>query len=160
MPTAHDNAALPAVAVSTAMARAYRDVGAGITGSAWNTIALAGEAFDTAAFHDTVTNNSRLTIPSDGYYRVDGGISFSGGAGTFRLAVIFTGGVGAGTRLASAEVSPVSGEATKLSITTWIRYFAAGAYVELGAYADATGVSVDGGSGAIEDTWLTIQRIT
>jgi hypothetical protein len=37
---------------------------------------LNAEEFDTNAFHDNVTNNSRLTIPITGYYRLTGGVFF------------------------------------------------------------------------------------
>jgi hypothetical protein len=34
------------------------------------TVALDAEYWDTGALHDPTTNNERITVPSDGYYRV------------------------------------------------------------------------------------------
>lgn len=42
-------------------------------------VPFATEEFDTDAYHDTVTNNSRITVPSgkDGYYLVTGQLTWS-----------------------------------------------------------------------------------
>jgi hypothetical protein len=49
---------------------AVRATGAGTASgsSVWTTIAYNGEAFDTDTMHDNVTNNSRLTVKTAGYY--------------------------------------------------------------------------------------------
>lgn len=48
------------------------------------------ETFDTTAFHDNVTNNSRITIPAGkaGYYRVDVLLAWAAGATGFRDLLI------------------------------------------------------------------------
>jgi hypothetical protein len=41
-----------------------------LTTTTWTDVNFDTEDYDTATFHDTVTNNERLTIPSDGKYSV------------------------------------------------------------------------------------------
>jgi hypothetical protein len=52
------------------------------TTSAWTTLAFPTEVYDTNTFHDNVTNNSRVTIPSGfgGYYQVSGQVVFPSNA--------------------------------------------------------------------------------
>jgi hypothetical protein len=49
-----------------------------------------GEVFDTDGFHDNVTNNSRMTIPSGkaGYYQVSSSIRFDGNSGSTQNRVL------------------------------------------------------------------------
>lgn len=41
-------------------------------------ITFDGETFDTDAYHDNVTNPSRITVPATGYYMVGGSIEITG----------------------------------------------------------------------------------
>lgn len=48
-----------------------------LTISTWTTLSFDQEEFDDASYHDTSTNNSRLTVSVAGRYRVTGQIEFS-----------------------------------------------------------------------------------
>lgn len=48
--------------------RAYHNAAQSIPNNADTTVAFNSERFDTATMHDTVTNNSRITIPIAGLY--------------------------------------------------------------------------------------------
>lgn len=50
--------------------RVYHSVNQSITHGALTTLAFNSERYDTASLHDTVTNNSRITIPVAGIYTV------------------------------------------------------------------------------------------
>lgn len=55
-------------------AKAYSAATQSITGATVTAVTLGSEEFDTTAFHDNASNNTRMTIPSgkDGYYLVEG----------------------------------------------------------------------------------------
>jgi len=40
------------------------------TAFAWSSVAFNTEAYDSTSMHDTVTNNSRITIATSGFYRL------------------------------------------------------------------------------------------
>lgn len=81
-------------------------VGVGLTKSAAQTIATStdtavtwdGEGWDTNGYHDNVTNNSRVTIPSGkaGKYLITVIINYDNGGGTIRYLNIFKNGAGTG----------------------------------------------------------------
>ena len=56
--------ATPSGAATFVGARVYRSTTQSITSGTPTAIGFANERFDTDAFHDTVTNNTRLTVPS------------------------------------------------------------------------------------------------
>ena len=51
-------------------AHVYHSTTQTLTNNANTTIAFDSERYDTSAIHDTVTNNSRLTIPTTGKWRI------------------------------------------------------------------------------------------
>jgi len=56
----------------------YQSGAQSISNNTWTSLQYASEAFDTAAYHDTVTNNTRLTIPAgaSGLARIVGNVGF------------------------------------------------------------------------------------
>ncbi len=56
----------------------------GIAHNTWTTLALGGETLDTNNMHDPATNNSRVTIPFAGTYRVSGLVPFAAAAAVSR----------------------------------------------------------------------------
>ena len=61
----------------------------GIASGTFTAVNWTSENYDTDAFHDNVTNNTRLTIPSgkDGYYQIRSQIGLQGLSGEFSLRV-------------------------------------------------------------------------
>lgn len=47
-----------------------------ISSATATTIQFNGEEWDTDAYHDNATNNTRLTVPTSGKYRIEGFITF------------------------------------------------------------------------------------
>lgn len=78
-------------------ARVYHSATQAIANNTETALAFDSEQFDTDAFHDTVTNNSRLTIPAGkaGKYLVGGAVNWSTNSlGTTAYASIRKNGTG------------------------------------------------------------------
>jgi hypothetical protein len=84
--------AVPGVSgsVTFAGARAYHNANQSIADVTTTALALNSERYDTDAYHDTSTNNSRLTIPSGkaGYYHIGASVNFGPDSDGFRLVYI------------------------------------------------------------------------
>lgn len=104
------------------------------------------EQEDSDAFHDTVTNNSRLTVPAglNGRYAIHGQIMWTANASGFRILTI---------RVDNAAVAQNVQDNSAQVRTMGIGYIinlAAASYVELFAYQDTGGdLTVRG-----NDTWV------
>jgi hypothetical protein len=103
-----------------------------LTSATWTSLGFDTEKFDTLGFHDNVTNNSRLTVPQIGKYRVYGTVVFAPNAtGTREVRLLQNGSVVVG----GAQL-PNAG-ATRHTVvnvdTTWDSPFA-GWWLELQAY--------------------------
>lgn len=110
----------------------------------WN-----GEVFDTGALHDTVTNNSRVTIPANfaGYWQIRGELKMTGGTSGGRLIAIYKN--GSQWRL-SRPGSPTNSDVSPAVFD--ILLLAAGDYIEILAYADGgTNVTIQGGAPLSQD---------
>ena len=72
----------------------YKSANQSIANSTDTALTFDSEFFDTDSFHSTVTNTSRLTIPSGkgGKYLLSGAISWGGGGGTIRAIKIYKNG--------------------------------------------------------------------
>jgi hypothetical protein len=96
------------------------------------------EAFDTDAFHDTVANNTRITVPAgfDGYAQLGGSVHFAGNTTGMREAYIRKGGA---TEYGRVEANAIynAGYVTGLQPTTGPIAVAAADYFELMAYQDS-----------------------
>jgi hypothetical protein len=119
--------------------------GSGIANNTPVNIAFGSEEFDTDSYHDNATNNSRLTIPVTGYYRVDLCIHFTSGptTGSRFLTLLANGAVlqfcsGAGTN-----------QGMSLSI---MKHFAVSDYVEMQVFQDSGGL-------ANYDAFFSIHRV-
>lgn len=88
--------------------RAYAGATTSCNDSTWTSIALNSERFDTNTFHDTSTNNSRLTVPSGqgGTYLIGGNGGFAANATGLRGFRILLNGT---TRIADHFMIAVSG---------------------------------------------------
>lgn len=81
-------ATLGAVAATFSGSRVYHNADQAIATGTITALAFNTERFDTDTYHDTATNNSRLTIPSDGYYLIIGNIDWAANAAGYRNAFI------------------------------------------------------------------------
>lgn len=104
-------------------------------------LAFNSERFDvdglgTSTIHDTVTNNSRLTVRVAGKYQISGNIVFIGAAGgTFRQLDIRLNGT---ATLLAADLQNPNGVANILNVST-LYDMAVNDYVELRATQDSGG---------------------
>lgn len=100
------------------------------------------ERYDTDAFHSTVSNTGRLTVPYTGKYRVGCNISFSNnGTGTRSLWMVLNGTSVIGSAGVAANDANGSSQYTQLNINTEYA-FTAGDYIEILAY-QVSGGSLD-----------------
>lgn len=125
--------------------KAVLSTSAALTSGTARTIPLDGtDVWDTDSIHDPVTNNTRLTVPAGcgGVWEVNLAAQFTSNATGYRMLLLYVNGV------AQDERSGVSANAvstTYLNLTTAV-LLAAGDYVELGALANTTGISVTSAS--------------
>jgi hypothetical protein len=108
-----------------------------LTTGTWTAVTFDAEDVDSAGGHSTSSNTSRYTAVYTGWYRVSGGVGFTGNSTGRR-----------GGRWA-ANGSLVSGSAIMLAATstgsvavpakTMLVYLAVGDYVELQAYQESGG---------------------
>lgn len=108
--------------------------------SATDIIALNNELRDDGGFHDNVTNNSRMTVPSggDGWYLVKAQVGFDTTTGTRRVEILKNG----ATLLARARVITGQGEVETSSLV----YLVATDYVQMQTVVSAgmnTAVNAD-----------------
>lgn len=124
--------------------RANRSATQTITASTATAIALtAADDFDTgtAAMHDIVTNNTRLTAPVKGIYHVTGEVQFAASAtGALRYASITKNG-GAVWGKNSFSVLPAA-QVLNIQVATDIELLATN-YVELMAYSDGSAAGLN-----------------
>lgn len=110
------------------------------------------EQYDTDAYHSTVSNTSRLTVPVAGYYLIGGTIATENGSGVVIAEIRLNG----TTDLAWSQVSNGGGIQPRVQVTTpWL--MAASDYVELRGFQN-TGGNADMSGGLIE-TRFWIHRI-
>ena len=99
----------------------------------------ATDAFDSDAFHDTSTNNSRITIPTggDGFYLVGFGAEWAANSTGTRRGRLVEGGV---TQIegGTQRVANAAGANVMMSATT-LYQFTAGEYFELFVLQNSTG---------------------
>jgi hypothetical protein len=121
-------------------AMASHNANQSISNASFTTLAFNGEVFDTDAFHDNATNNSRLTVPigKGGYYLV----GFDGWFNTNAVDVRFVRLLKNGTdELARDGKAGISGNGTPLNFTTLVS-LAAADYLQVQVY-QASGGALD-----------------
>ena len=121
-------------------ARVYHDANQNGFGSVLTAIAFNSERWDTDGYHDTVSNNSRLTIPAGraGKYLISGTIRFATNSTGYRVLAINLNGT---TQLAVWTITAINGDVSALTIST-IYNLAETDYVELQAYEN-TGANIN-----------------
>lgn len=154
--------------IGFAGARAYHSADQSISNATWTSTALNSERFDTDSFHDTSTNNSRMTIPAGkaGKYLVGGVIEWLANGTGERFGRLLLNGT---TIIAHAgSIRPTGTFNTRIVIAT-VYDLAVGDYVELQGWQDSgAGLNVNSaanyspefyiaalGFGTAAKAWLT-----
>ena len=124
-----------------------------LTALPWNS-----EVWDSDGYHDNVTNNSRITIPSGlgGVYLAQAQIAWTGNATGRRYEYITKNGVG-GTAVARQVDQPTNASAIVYQVSC-LALLAAGDYLESAGQQDSGGgLATNGGT---EDTsWFSVTLI-
>lgn len=94
-----------------------------LTTSTWGLVTFDQELKDTYAMHSTVTNTSRVTIPTGaaGSYRITANMSFASNATGYRIVGIkvnANGNVANGTMVVAEHKTAVSGDRTTINAST------------------------------------------
>jgi hypothetical protein len=134
-------AALPATTPTFDGVRVYKNTYQSVPNNTLTALTWEAENYDTNSYHSTVTNTSRLTVPTTGYYLI---MAFFGweyqNAGTNRILYLYKNG---STQLQIIE-SPTTGSALNAYVPVYQGFtviFAAtaGDYFELKGYQGSGG---------------------
>lgn len=123
------------VAYTNIGARVYHSANQTIANNTVTTLQFNNETYDTAAFHDNVTNNSRLTIPYAGKYSISASIDFAQHVTGVRLVLFLINGA---TYIAGNTGPPTTTPNSTVALETKYN-FSAGDYVECRVYQDSGG---------------------
>lgn len=138
-------------------ARATANAVTSLTNATWTAIALATESFDSHAFHDLVTNNSRLTIPTGwgGKYLITGVGSFAATAAGKRGARLLLNGATV-IAIHFQDYAAVGTYAVRLPVQTTYA-LAATDYVQLQCFQDTGGaINSESATTTLELTFLGV----
>lgn len=132
-------------------ALAYKTGTQALTATVTATLSFDAEVYDTDTFHDNSTNNSRMTAPADGYYRVGANMGLTASSGAMTRLWIAKDGAVTTQGLGLADCDDGNGE---LNVWTAPLFFTAGQYAEAQALClNARTVS------AGEQTWLAMESV-
>lgn len=125
--------------------RLFHSAAQTLTTATLTVLAFNTERFDAAApnaMHDTVTNNSRITIPTGGagWYLLQANVSFAANATGFRQLQIRHNGA---TVIASAIGPAAASGGTRMNVSTMYR-------MNVGDYAEVQAQQTSGGNLAVE----------
>jgi len=125
-----------------------------IATSTYTAIAFQAEIFDTDAFHDNTTNNTRITIPAGkgGYYLFIGKSNIADSATNIRVMRFFKNGA---TQLQNIAFTGRVEDTPQFTFST-IANLTAGDYVEL-SFLQNSGSSLDFGAGGATDSEFSCQ---
>lgn len=125
-----------------------------ITTSTYTAITFQAEVFDTDAFHDNTTNNTRITIPTGkgGYYLFIGKSNIADSATNIRVMRFFKNGA---TQLQNIAFTGRVEDTPQFTFST-IANLTAGDYVEL-SFLQNSGSSLDFNAGGATDSEFSCQ---
>lgn len=117
-------------------ARAYGLASRVMGSGGWEQVYMTGETFDTHAFHDTVTNPDRFTVPTGraGKYSVVAAVSFAANATGTRHISIVKNGV---TRTSLVSVLSVGAGYRSRVLTSDVLDLAVGDYIRVEGFQDS-----------------------
>lgn len=136
-------------------ARVHRSATQSIGDSAWTAVAWTAEDYDTHAFHDNATNNTRMTVPAGygGKYWIAGEAAFAAALVSQRYVRIYKNGA---TALSIGQGYSTNTVNVYMQTQTEVE-LAAGDYVELQVFQDTGGnLNVLGDT---HDTWFAIRKV-
>ena len=116
-------------------ARVSRGAQQTISNNTVTSLAFDTETYDNGSMHSTVTNNSRLTAATTGYYIITGGVSWTANAVGIRQLTVFLNGT---TTIQSTYVTATAALGVDQNISTLYK-LTAGDYVELQVYQNSGG---------------------
>jgi hypothetical protein len=145
--------ATPASGATFVGASVYKTSNQSIANNTTTTITWDAEVFDTNAFHDNSTNNSRMTIPAGyaGKYAITGLVSWGSSATGYRIVEIFKNGATNGFMWSGAMSQYYAVAAIK------ILDLAEGDYVEIKGYQNSGGNL--NAAGAATESYFQIQYL-
>jgi len=108
------------------------------------------EAYDTNGFHDNAVNNSRLTVPSTGRYRVIANISFAASTGQSYVELFKNGARALGLPAKDTETA----QNEFINCASGVVELTAGDYLEVSAF-NTNAINVLAG----DATWFSIEEI-
>jgi len=155
--TSNGAGAFPSWQVDPALAfhgcKAYSATTQSIGSATLTVVALPAEEYDTDTFHDPVTNNSRLTVGTTGYYRLTGYTNWATNP-TVGIVQFYKNGT---TALRSQSVASGANQGI---INTTVVLLTAGDYVEMRAYHSSAGSANIGDATNVEQqTMFSIELL-
>lgn len=137
--------------------RAYRATSQSIPNNTTTAVNLDGETFDTDGYHDTVTNNTRFTVPAgkSGRYALSGQVSYALASTTGRATAYFRKN---GTMITTGESTP-NANVTTVTIEDVVD-LVAGDYIELVVWhTNGAAVNLRGEDSAVGSTYMTMMAL-
>jgi hypothetical protein len=116
-------------------ARVYHNTNQSLTNGAFTSLAFNSERWDNATLHDTVTNNTRITIAETGYYLCGGMVRFASNNTGARFLGLYVNGA---TIVSGVNIAAAQNTTTNIE-TTALLYLSASDYVELAAVQSSGG---------------------
>lgn len=146
------------VAAKFSGARVFRTANQSINANTLTPINFTSEDYDTDAYHDNSTNNTRLTIPTNGYYHVGGNIGLENSSNDFEAILEIVRGDGRVLVVASVPSIgslPTGGYGAELNVSCDMGFNAA-QYVELQVYHTNPGgaLNVQGSVEGLCNFWI------
>lgn len=134
-------------------ARVFKAAAQALTTGVSTAVQFDSERFDSDAFHDNVTNNTRITIPASmgGYYIIGGSAQFNASAtGHRQLAIVLNGTTSIAVQLTAA----ISGVDINMSVAT-LYQLAATDFVELFALqTNGTNINLNAATNYSPEFWI------
>lgn len=134
----------------------YKSANQSISNNTLTAVTFNSEFFDTNSFHSTVTNTSRITVPTTGYYQVNGILTWRANANAGDLYSYLK--VNGTTNLATPWIeSGAANDGVTISIST-IANLVANDYLEL-YVLQLTGISKDLWANSAQDCTFSVSYL-
>ena len=125
-------------------------------GGSGTLLTFNSERFDSDTMHSTAANTGRITFTTAGTYLVGCNVAFASAAGAYRDLYCYLNGA---TIVAFQTVAPVSGQPTRLSLST-LYAFTAGQYIEFYAGQNSgAAINVTASGNYSPEAWAILQAV-
>lgn len=134
-------------------AKAYNSATQGsIAATTMTKVVLNTEEFDTSAFHDNVTNNTRMTVPSTGYYLITGYIYGGTTASRIILANFFKN----NTTVIRGQVRyDATGNSVAINLTA-VASLTAADYIEMRVWCSSSDLTLGDATNIEQQPWMSV----